>query len=93
MRSNHGIKSIVLFAFSVLALLLLSVFESALVGLSITTERIISVLLLILPGLAGVAFGILGLVGNESRKWLAITGILLNGLFTMFMTFVLSLAG
>ena len=93
MIPNHGTGSIILFAFSILALLLLSIFESALSGLSISTERIISVLLLVLPGVGGVVFGLLGVAKNEPRRWVAILGILLNGLFAVFMTFVLSIAG
>jgi len=93
MFSNHGTKSISLFIFSVLALTLLSVFEAVLIGLSTSAERFISFFLLVLPGLAGVVFGVLGVAKNESQKWIAITGIILNGLFAAFMTFVLSFAG
>ena len=90
---NRGAKSITLFVFSVLALLLLSFFEKALSGLSISAERTFSIVLLVVPGLAGIVLGVMGVVKNESRKWLAITGIILNGLFAAFMTFVLLFAG
>ena len=93
MSANHGTKSVILFAFSVVALVLLTVFEASLAGISTSAERIISLILLVLPGLAGVAFGVLSLIKKESRKWIAIAGILLNGLFAAFMTFVLSFAG
>ena len=52
MFSNHGAKSITLFVFSILALLLLSFFEKALSGLSISAERAFSIVLLVLPGLS-----------------------------------------
>jgi len=93
MFSNHGVKSITLFVFSVLALLLLSFFEKALSGLSISAERTFSIVLLVLPGLAGIVLGAMGVVKNESRRWLAVIGIILNVLFTAFMTFVLLFSG
>ena len=93
MFSNHGVKSITLFVFSVLALLLLSFFRTALSGLSISVERTFSIVLLVLPGLAGIVLGAMGIVKNGSRMWLAITGIILNVLIAAFMTFVLLFAG
>jgi hypothetical protein len=93
MRFSYGAKSIMLFLFSVGAFLLLTLFESTLSGLPLSLERIISFVSLVLPGLVGVLFGVLGIVYKESRKWIAITGGLLNGLFATFITFVLSFAG
>ena len=93
MFSNHGVKSITLFVFLVLALLLLSFFRTALSGLSISVERTFSIVLLVLPGLAGIVLGAMGIVKNGSRMWLAITGIILNMLIAAFMTFVLLFAG
>lgn len=90
---HNGTKSIGLFLFSVLALLLLTLFETALAGLTTSTERIIGVFLLVLPGLIGIVFGVLGIFKSESRKWLAVTGIVLNGFFAAFMTFMLLFAG
>ena len=93
MNLTHGKKSIILLAVSIVALLLLSYFESAFSGLSTSIERIVSFILLVLPGIAGVVFGVLGLVKKEPQKWIAILGVILNGLFVMFMLFVLSFAG
>ena len=93
MFSHSGTKSISLFLFSVFALLLLTLFETVLAGLATSTERIIGVFLLVIPGLIGIVFGALGIFKNESRKWLAVTGVILNGLFAAFMTFVLLFAG
>ena len=93
MLSHNGTKSISLFLFSVFALLLLTLFETVLAGLATSTERIIGVFLLVIPGLIGIVFGALGIFKNESRKWLAVTGVILNGLFAAFMTFVLLFAG
>jgi len=93
MSLPNGVKSLALFAFSIIALLLLTLFESALSGISISTERIISFVLLVLPSLAGLGFGVFGLIKKEPRKWVSIAGIILNGTFAAFMTFVLSFAG
>lgn len=79
--------------FSVLAFMLLSYFEAILARLSNSAEQIISAVVLVLPRLFGAFFGVFGLIKSESRKWIAITEIVLNGIFTAFMKFVLSFAG
>jgi hypothetical protein len=86
-------KSITLFGLSFLFLLLLTLFESSLSGLSLTTEKAISALLLILPGVIGVVFGVLSILHKESKPWMAILGVLLNALFALFFIFLLSFAG
>jgi hypothetical protein len=93
MKLSLGAKSITLFVLSVLFLLLLTVFEASLAGLSLTAERAISALLLVLPGVIGVAFGVLSIVRKESRLWMAILGILVNVLFALFHLLVISFAG
>jgi hypothetical protein len=74
-------------------LFLLTLFESSLSSLSLTVERILSALLLIVPGLIGVILGATSLRRKELPRWMAILGILLNGLFVLFHIFVLSFAG
>ena len=93
MNLSLGAKAIALFGQSVLFLVLLTLFEPSLSGMSLTAEKAISALLLILPGVIGVAFGILSISRKESSLWMAILGILLNGLFALFHIFVLSFAG
>jgi hypothetical protein len=78
---------------SVLLLVLLTLFESSLTGLSLTAERIISLLLLVLPALLGIVFGIGSIVRKESRRWIGILGITLNAIFALFHLFLLSFAG
>jgi hypothetical protein len=56
-------------------------------------ERIISALFLVVPGIIGVILGIMSLTRKESRPWVAILGVLLNGAFALFHIFVLSFAG
>ena len=59
MNLSLGVKSILLFVLSIVFLVLLTLFETALVGLTLTTERMLSLLLLVLPG---VVYGCLGIV-------------------------------
>ena len=93
MNLTLGVKSILLFALSFVFLILLTLFETSLAGLAITTERMISLLLLVLPGTIGIVYGVLGVVRKESKMWIAILGILLNALFVLFHLFVISFAG
>jgi hypothetical protein len=93
MRRNLAIVSLALFALSVIFLILLTLFESSLSGLSLATEKIVSALLLVLPGALGFVCGVLGLVRKQSQPWLAILGAVLNALFALFHLFVISFAG
>jgi hypothetical protein len=93
MKLSLGAKSLALFLLSVLFLVLLTLFESSLAGLSLTTERILSLLLLVLPAAIGVVFGVLSTARKESKLWIGILGILLNALFALFHIFLLSFAG
>jgi uncharacterized membrane protein len=61
--------------------------------MSLTAEKAISAWLLVLPGVVGVAIGILSIIRKESRLWMAILGILLNAFFELFQIFVISFAG
>lgn len=93
MNLSLGMKSILLFVLSIILLILLTLFETSLVGLSMTTEKIISLLFLVLPGIIGVVDGVLGVIRKEPKTWIAYLGILLNALFALFQLFVISFAG
>lgn len=93
MKLSLGAKSLVFFALSVLFLVLITLFESALTGMSLTAERLISALLLIVPGVIGIVFGVLSMLRNEPRVWVAILGVIFNSLFVLFQTAVLFFAG
>lgn len=93
MTFGLGVKSILLFVLACVFLLVLTLIESWLSGLSMTAERIISALLLILPGLVGIMFGAMSLRRKELPRWVAILGILLNGVFVSFHLFLLTFAG
>jgi len=93
MKLSLGTQSILLFILSLLFLFLLTLFESSLTGLSLAAERIISALLLVLPGVIGMVLGIMGILRKEPRIWVAGLGMILNGLFVLFQTGVLLFAG
>ncbi len=93
MKPGLGVKSIILFAFSILLLVLLTLFESSLFWLSTLAERVTSLVLLVLPGMIGVVYGVLSIMRKESKVWIAYTGILLDGLFALFHLFVILFAG
>jgi len=85
--------SIFFFFLSVLFLFLLTQFEASLAAISLIAERILSLLLLVVPALVGIVFGVLSILRKEPRRWLGILGTLLNVLFAMFHLFLLSFAG
>jgi hypothetical protein len=93
MSLSLGVKSLLSFVLSVMFLIFLTLSESLLTGLSVTAERAVSFLLLVMPGIIGVVFGILGIVRKETKAWIAYLGILLNTLFGLFHLLVLSFAG
>ncbi|MDQ3004698.1 MAG: hypothetical protein M3R47_04865, partial [Chloroflexota bacterium] len=61
MNISLGAKSLALFAVSVLFLILITLFESSLSGMSLTTEKILSALLLVVPAVMGIVFGVLSI--------------------------------
>lgn len=91
--SSLAARSIGLFILSVFFLILLTLIEGLLPGMSLTAEKVISAFLLVLPALVGAGFGILSLICREPRHWMAILGILLNALFALFHVFLISFAG
>ena len=93
MNSSLAVKSLLLFGLSVVFLVLLTLFESSLLGLSDTTERALSALLLVVPGVVGVVLGVLSIRRKEMKNAMAVAGIILNALFALFYLFVLSFAG
>ena len=93
MNMSLGAKSLVLFALSVLFLLLLTLFESSLSGMSLTAERVISALLLVVPGIIGIVLGVLSILRKEQRVWVAVLGVIFNAVFVLFQTAVLFFAG
>jgi hypothetical protein len=93
MKAGLAAGSIILLALSILLLVILTVFESALAGMSVATERALTFGLLVLPAAAGAALGVVSLTRREGGAGLAITGIVLNTLFGIFHLLLLLFAG
>lgn len=85
--------SLLMFVLSAILWVLLTVFESALVGMSTGSERILIFLLLVLPTGIGTVLGVMSLMRKEGRAALALAGIVLNGLFALFHIAILAFAG
>ena len=92
-KLSRGAISLTLFVLSVIFLILLMLFESSLANLSMSVERSISALFLVLPGILGILFGISSLMRKEDKLWIAVIGIVLNALFALFHISVLAFAG
>jgi uncharacterized membrane protein YuzA (DUF378 family) len=93
MKNSLATTSLLLFAISVILWGLLTVFESALVGMPAGTERIITFLLLVIPTGIGAILGLMSLVRKGGRKGPAVAGLVLNGLFALFIMVILLFAG
>ena len=93
MNMGLGAKSLVLFALAILFLILITLFEASLSGMSLTAEKILSALLLVVPAVIGIVLGVLAINRKEPNRWMAILSILLNTLFALFQIFVISFAG
>ena len=93
MQRSYARTSLILFGASVLLLIVLTMFEAALVGASQAMERIITVLALILPAGVGSIFGALSLAHQEGKTWLALAGFILNVSFALFHLAILLFAG
>lgn len=93
MLPGYARTSLLLFGISILLLILLTVFESALVATSPSLERIITFLGLVLPAGVGAGAGALSIVRREGKTWLALAGLSLNGLFALFHLAILLFAG
>jgi len=93
MNIGLGAKSLALFAVSVLFLILITLFEASLSGMSLPAEKLLSALILVVPAVIGIVLGVLAINLKEPNRWMAILGILLNALFALFQIFVISFAG
>ena len=93
MRRNLASMSLLLFGFSVLVWLMLTVFESALVGISPMAERLITFVLLAVPAAVGAVLGLMSLARKQGHIWLAVAGTALNTLFALFILILILFAG
>jgi len=93
MKRNLAAMSLLLFGLSVLLWLMLTIFESTLVGISPMAERLITFVLLALPAVVGAVLGVMSLTRKQGQTWLAVTGTTLNTLFALFILILILFAG
>jgi hypothetical protein len=93
MKRSLAIISLALFGISVILLIVWTLSESTLAGMSTAAERIITLALLVLPAAIGAVMGVLSLMHREGKTGLAITGIVLNTLFALFHLMIVLFAG
>jgi hypothetical protein len=93
MKPGLAGKSLLLLGLSVVILVALTLFESALAGMSLGTERLVTFLALVLPSGAGSVLGTISLMRREGQTWLAVTGVVLNTLFALFHLMLVLFAG
>ncbi len=93
MKLSLAGKSLLLFGVSIVLLVSLTLFESALLWLSLSAERLITFLLFVLPAGAGAVLGVMSLVRREGRAWLAVIGIVMNSLFALLHLLIVIFAG
>ena len=85
--------SLLLFGLSVVLWVMLTLFESALAGMSLGAERLVTLLGLVLPAGVGTVLGVMSLARKEGRMWLAAIGLALNTLFAIFHLMIVLFAG
>jgi len=88
-----GRASLFLFGLSLVLLIALTVFESALVGMPLWAERVVTFLLLILPAGVGAVLGVMSLLRREGHTWLTVIAIVLNTIFAIFHLMIVLFAG
>jgi hypothetical protein len=93
MFSGYARRSILLLAFSIFNLIAITIFESVLVGASQGTQRLVTLVMLVLPPFIGFLYGVQSLRTNEPQRGLAIAGTLLNALFGLFHIVIVFFAG
>jgi hypothetical protein len=93
MERKFALGSFLLFGLSILLLIVLTIFDPALAGLSFATQRALTFLLLVLPAGIGIVLGITSLSRKEGQRLLAIASIILNSLFALFHLMIILFAG
>jgi len=91
-RSLAG-RSLLLGGVSLLLLAALTVFESALAGVSPGVQRLLTLLVLVLPAGTGAGLGVMSLMRREGKAWQALTGVVLNTIFAVFHLAIVLFAG
>jgi hypothetical protein len=84
MKFSLAVRSLLLFGLCVILLVALTLFETSFGVMSLLVQRIVTFLGFVLPAGIGVVLGVMSLIRREGRTWLALAGIVFNGIFAAF---------
>jgi hypothetical protein len=90
---RHGIISCAMFGITFGLLVITSLIDLYLGALSLTAQRWLGLLTVVVPPAIGVGIGIIGLRQPGRDRLLALVGVILNTLVTLFFVAVLVFAG
>lgn len=93
MKLSLAVRSMLLFILCVILLVALTLFESSFGVVSLMVQRFVTFLGFVLPAGLGCVLGVLSLIRREGRAWLAVIGIVLNGIFAAFHLLIVLYAG
>ena len=93
MKPSLAVTSFLLFGLAMIMWLALTIFEPALAGTPLNTQRVIVFFLLVLPAGIGAILGMTSLRHKENRVWMAIASTVLNTLFALFHIMIILFAG
>jgi len=92
-KRSLALMSLLLLGVSIIFLIGWTASESAVLGISAISERIITLAMLVLPAGIGAVLGVMSLIQKEGRAGMAISGIVLNTLFALFHLMIVLFAG
>jgi hypothetical protein len=93
MKLSLAVRSLLLFGLCVILLAALTFFETSFGVMPLMVERIVTFLGFVLPAGIGCVLGVMSLIRREGRTWLALAGIVLNGIFAVFHLLIVLYAG
>jgi len=93
MKLTYAVRSLLMLLISIAFLIILTLADRALAGISLNTQRLITVILLVLAPLFGAVLAVLGLIRKDGKTWLAIICLIANSLFALFHLALIFFAG
>jgi hypothetical protein len=93
MKLRLSVRSLLMFTVSIILLVVLTLAERAMAGMSLGTQRLISLVALVAAPGFGAVLATLSLIRKEGWTWLAVTGLVLNSLFALFHLLIVVFAG
>lgn len=93
MKLTFALRSLLMLIVSFVFLIILTLADRALAGTSIGTQRLITVILLVLAPLFGSMLAVLSLIRKDGKTWLAVISLIANTLFALFHLALVFFAG